>query len=134
MAGVNRMTRMAALAVLGLPEQATAREITRAYRRLAKSTHPDLVGQPGVHHDPEPSDAGIRFAALADAYRALTSAAASPPPAAAPPPPPAAAPPRHGWTPVAVRFTGLPTPAAAPAPIVAGPVRISPATTRRRST
>jgi hypothetical protein len=119
MAGANRMTRMAALAVLGLPEQATAREITRAYRRLAKSTHPDLVGQPGVHHDPEPSDAGIRFAALADAYRALTSAAA---------------PPRHSWTPVAVRFTGLPTPAAAPAPIVAGPVRISPATTRRRST
>jgi hypothetical protein len=128
MAGANRMTRMAALAVLGLPEQATAREITRAYRRLAKSTHPDLVGQPGVHHDPGPSDAGLRFAALADAYRALTSAAASPPP------PPAAAPPRHGWTPVPVRFTGLSTPAAAPAPIVAGPVRISPATTRRRST
>ena len=39
--------RAAALAVLGLPEQATGEQILRAYRRLAKATHPDANGLSG---------------------------------------------------------------------------------------
>jgi curved DNA-binding protein CbpA len=49
-------------ALLGLPRGATAREIRRAYRRLARQHHPDL--NPG-------SDGSQRFAALATAYAIL---------------------------------------------------------------
>jgi hypothetical protein len=134
MAGSTPMTRLAALAVLGLPERATAREITQAYRRLAKAAHPDLTGQPDPHNDPRPAprepgalDAGVRFAALTDAYRALTSTPATPP-AEAP------ASPRPRSRSVTVRFTQPPPPPSTPAPIIAGPVRITPTTTTRRST
>jgi hypothetical protein len=63
--------RMAALALLGLPERATAPQVTRAYRRLAKSTHPDVTG-------PLDRDAASRFAALTAAYRLLLDASSSP--------------------------------------------------------
>ena len=42
----NGITRSVALALLGLPGDASPREITRAYRRLAKATHPDRTGAP----------------------------------------------------------------------------------------
>ena len=102
--------RIAALAVLGLSGQASAREITHAYRRLAKTTHPDITGQ----LDP---DAGRRFAALTEAYEALSS---TPPPPPSPPPPPTPAVTVSLRRPVrvSVRF--------ARPPIVAGPVRMTP--------
>jgi hypothetical protein len=53
----------AALAVLGLAEGADRAAVTRAYRRLAKATHPDRSDAP---------DAPSRFAAITAAYhRAL---------------------------------------------------------------
>src|SRR6188472_1459629 len=73
MTDATKLPRSAALAVLGLSRHASAREITAAYRRLAKATHPDVTG-------PADHDAGRRFAALTEAYRALTSI--SPDPAA----------------------------------------------------
>lgn len=48
--------------VLGVPRDATAREIRRAYRRLARRHHPDLNSSP---------DGPERFAALAHAYEIL---------------------------------------------------------------
>lgn len=61
------MSRSAALALLGLPERASARDITRAYRRLVKQTHPDAAGATGY-------DAPDRFAAVIEAYQLLRSA------------------------------------------------------------
>jgi len=49
--------------VLGVPADASQREITRAYRRAVQHAHPDA--QP---HDPE---AAARFRALTDAYELL---------------------------------------------------------------
>ena len=54
--------------VLGLPDGAAIDEVKRAYRRLARTVHPDL--------HPEATDAErrslqSRFAALTDAYRSL---------------------------------------------------------------
>jgi hypothetical protein len=117
----SAVPRLAALALLGLSEQATAGDVVAAYRRLAKTTHPDVAGR----RDP---DAGRRFAALTDAYRALAPTPASPAPATSAPatasaapspaaPSPGAAPPRRR-TPVRVRYTRP--------PITAGPVRITP--------
>ena len=115
----SAIPRLAALALLGLSERATADDVVAAYRRLAKTTHPDVAGS----RDP---DAGRRFAALTDAYRALVPVPAAPAPASpspspstpsrAAPSPGAAAP--HGRTPVRVRFTRP--------PITVGPVRIAP--------
>jgi hypothetical protein len=102
--------RLAALAVLGLTERATPEQITSAYRRLAKATHPDATGST----DPEGSD---RFADVSDAYRRLTQERPSEvhPPVVVPPP--------------ATSTTPTPTwfgrPAQRP-PIVAGPVTVSP--------
>ena len=122
----SAVPRLAALALLGLSEQATAGDVVAAYRRLAKTTHPDVA-------DPRDPDAGRRFAALTDAYRALVPMPATPAPttpapttsapataSAAPAPAassPGAAQPRRR-TPVRVRYTRP--------PITAGPVRISP--------
>lgn len=123
--------RPAALALLGLSEQATATDVVAAYRRLAKTTHPDVAGP----RDPE---AGRRFAALTDAYRALVPTPAAPSPAAPPQAaPPQGGPPRRGPTPVRVRVTRSPI-VAGPvgvtrSPIVAGPVRISPLPPTSRS-
>ena len=101
--------RLAALAVLGLSGEASAREITQAYRRLAKTTHPDVTG-------PLDHDAARRFAALADAYRVLTpnsiSNSASPSGSRKESVPP------QRPVPVVVRFVR--------SPVCAGPVRITP--------
>src|SRR6188472_3995176 len=71
MTDATKLPRSAALAVLGLSRHASAREVTAAYRRLAKITHPDVT-------DPADQDAGRRFAALTEAYRALTSMPSAP--------------------------------------------------------
>ncbi len=52
--------------VLGVAGDATAPEIRRAYRRLARQHHPD--------HNPGP-ESSARFRALADAYSALNDPA-----------------------------------------------------------
>jgi curved DNA-binding protein CbpA len=79
--------------MLGVPRDASAPEIRRAYRRLAREQHPDL--------NPDP-DGPQRFAALASAYEILHDPAqracydqslrrtpvATVPPRSAPPPPP----------------------------------------------
>lgn len=61
--------RAAALAVLGLPTGANRSQITHAYRRLARATHPDLCSDPG---------AGAQFAAVYAAYRQAIDAADEP--------------------------------------------------------
>ena len=50
----------AAWGVLGLAADADRVQVTRAYRRLARVTHPDVSPNP---------DAAARFAAIANAYR-----------------------------------------------------------------
>jgi hypothetical protein len=99
--------------MLGLTARASAREVTQAYRRLAKTTHPDITG-------PRDHDAARRFAALTEAYHALTLAS--------PTPSPPVLPPLRRPFPVRVRFSPQP-------PIVARPVRVTPPdpppTTRR---
>jgi hypothetical protein len=57
-------TRFDALAVLGLTGTATAEQITAAYRRLAKNTHPDATGRT----DPAATD---RFTQITLAYHRL---------------------------------------------------------------
>jgi hypothetical protein len=55
--------RLAALAALGLSANATPRDIVSAYRRMARSSHPDT------------SDAGgdsAQFARISDAYQYLS--------------------------------------------------------------
>ena len=121
MAGPGGLNRSAALAMLGLTARASAREVTRAYRRLAKTTHPDIAG-------PSDHDATRRFAALTDAYHLLTPTPATPPEPVPPPPP--VPPPLRRPISVRVRFAQQP-------PIVAGPVRVTspdPAPTARRPT
>ena len=115
------MTRVAALAVLGLSEQASPREITQAYRRLAKRTHPDRTGHPD-HVAPThagAADATHVFAAVADAYRALAAAPGTPP-SDGPPSGAVSTPLRP--TPVRIRVRRPPD----DPPIIAGPVRITP--------
>ena len=56
----------AAWAVLGLAAGADRDQVTSAYRRLARATHPDVSPTP---------DAAARFAAVADAYRRAVEAA-----------------------------------------------------------
>lgn len=55
----------AAWAVLGLAAGADRDQVTRAYRRLARATHPDVSPTP---------DAAARFAAVANAYRRAVEA------------------------------------------------------------
>ena len=50
----------AAWAVLGLTANANRDQVSRAYRRMARATHPDVSPSP---------DAAARFAAIANAYR-----------------------------------------------------------------
>jgi hypothetical protein len=105
--------RRAALAALGLPEEATPGEITRSYRRLAKLSHPDATG-------PSDPDAARRFAALSEAYRALRRTSTDP---ALPGP---AAPPAREPQKVTVRIRTAAASPTEPPPIVAGPVVITP--------
>ena len=105
--------RAAALAVLGLPEHATGEQIVRAYRRLAKATHPDANGLSGP-------EAGRRFAAVSQAYHRLR-----PDPAPQDPP-------------KVVERPVVPTrvyrrPSAPQPPIVAGPVVVIPTASRART-
>jgi len=116
--------RVAASALLGLSERATAQEITHAYRRMAKATHPDVTG-------PLDRDAASRFAALTAAYRLLLDATPTPPSAGPAPSPPHPAPPSlwdmegpRSAVPVPIRFT-RPS-------IIVGPVRVSPLPRRPR--
>jgi hypothetical protein len=142
----DRITRSAALALLGLPDDASPRDITQAYRRLAKQTHPDRMSTPPTPTtaDGVVTDSQQRFAQLADAYHALASTSPSTtepsppdtsPPGRTPSPGPSTAP---GAVSIPVRVR---RPAEAPPerpPIIAGPVHITPspppAATPRRST
>jgi hypothetical protein len=123
-------TRTAALAVLGLPRHASHLDVVRAYRRLAKLTHPDLAG-------PTSQDAGERFAVITDAYHALTTAPPTPPaptPAAPTPPAPTPAATRAA-RPVSTQPRTTQVSWSVQPPIVAGPVTIAPipdASVRRR--
>jgi curved DNA-binding protein CbpA len=49
--------------LLGVPRQASASDISRAYRRAARATHPDAR--------PDDAAAADRFSALTDAYEML---------------------------------------------------------------
>jgi hypothetical protein len=60
-------------AVLGIPESASFDDARRAFRALVKSAHPDAGGDPAV------------FAALVDAFNAVTASSRPSPPAASPP-------------------------------------------------
>ena len=111
--GDSSVERGAALTVLGLSESATAADVTQAYRRLAKVTHPDAAG-------PADRDAARRFSALTDAYRSLTT----PPPRGSKAQP--ARPPTPAARPVRVRVRTPSTDEPGRPPIVAGPVRITP--------
>ncbi len=51
-------------AVLGLPADATASDIKKAWRRLARENHPDTVGESPEHRD--------RFARAQGAYQVLS--------------------------------------------------------------
>lgn len=97
----------AAFTVLGLPTDATRIEIARAYRRLARATHPDLSGE---------ADAGERFAAISAAYEQAITAV----------PEVSVAPPVHGGSPSPGRRWRGATPSVPQAGVVAGPVHVSP--------
>jgi hypothetical protein len=125
MSGPSRITRSAALAVLGLPEHASPREITQAFRRLAKATHPDRTPTADVPTlaQAAPTDDAQRFTVLADAYHALapTSEKTSSDPTT--PPPPRVT---GGPVSVPVRVRRPPGQPDEQPPIVAGPVCITP--------
>src|SRR3954469_5246976 len=124
--GDSSVERRAALTMLGRSDSASAVDVTQAYRRLAKVTHPDAAG-------PADRDAARRFSALAAAHRSLT-----PPPPRGPRPPPTPPPPPRGPEPQPPRPpppSGRPVPTRVRTasigerdrpPIVAGPVRITP--------
>jgi hypothetical protein len=59
-----------ALKVLGIPAGSDWGTVTRAYRRLARETHPDVSGDP---------DAAERFATVTAAYRLLSGVPPAPP-------------------------------------------------------
>jgi hypothetical protein len=59
--------RTEAFQVLGVPADSDAEAVAHAYRRLARLTHPDVSADP---------EAAARFATLAAAYRLASQAAA----------------------------------------------------------
>lgn len=91
-----------AFQLLGIPPDSDRDAITHAYRRLARTVHPDVSAD---------ADATQRFVALAEAYRIATTAPAG-----------RLAAPAGGEVPV--RWTGGQS--MQDAPIVAGPVRVGP--------
>ena len=64
MAALSPSERVAALTLLGLPPRPTPEEVTQAYRRLARTAHPDVTGRT----DPAAAE---RFVAISDAYHRL---------------------------------------------------------------
>lgn len=81
----------AALALLGLGADADPDQVRRAYRRLARATHPDVSPT---------ADAAARFDALARAHRVVADAIRPPerPRTASPvPPQPPSGPPLGHW-------------------------------------
>lgn len=128
MTSSNGLTRSAALALLGLPDDALPRDITAAYRRLAKATHPDRTSAPAAAAlaDPAASDSQQRFARVADAYHALASTPQTPPPETSAPgrtPPDPSTP---GAVSIPVRVRKAPGAPPERPTIVAGPVHITP--------
>ncbi|WP_310964702.1 DnaJ domain-containing protein [Nocardioides terrisoli] len=122
-----------ARAILGVAAESSPATVARAYRRLARATHPDVSSAP---------DAAERFAAICAAYEVLRQApirpahlsepetaetgwdadARAPRPDAVPLDPSVAARP-SGWPPRGTRgYFGRPAPV-----IVAGPVTVLPA-------
>ena len=129
MTGSNKVTRSAALALLGLPADACPRDITRAYRRLAKATHPDRLSAPAAAAlgDPAASEPQERFARLADAYHALASTPETSPSETSPSGrTPSLDPSTPGAVSVPVRVRKAPGQPPERPPIVAGPVHITP--------
>jgi hypothetical protein len=122
------ITRSAALALLGLSGDASPRDITRAYRRLAKATHPDRTSLSTAPVGDGAASDQDRFARLADAYHALAS---TPQPRSPGTPSPGRAsgpdPSTPGAVSVPVRVRKAPGKPPERPPIVAGPVHITPA-------
>lgn len=63
MSSADDLDRLAALAALGLDSAASPRDIVSAYRRLARSSHPDTAA---------PSATELNFDQISAAYRFLT--------------------------------------------------------------
>jgi hypothetical protein len=108
--------RARALAVLGLPERATPREVTDRFRSLAKAMHPDTAAVA--------PDAARRLTAICDAYHLLARAE---PPTAAQSTPPSA--PRTPQQPAAGPSLWSPPSRHGPRPrpwLVAGPAHVRP--------
>ena len=95
-----------AFRLLGIPQDSDRAAIAQAYRRLARTTHPDVSDQ---------ADAAERFADLAEAYRIASTS-----PGLRPPDRPGGA--------ASVQWSGTRTPLGSP--IVAGPVRVMPSAGR----
>jgi hypothetical protein len=142
MARSNKITRSEALALLGLPGDASARDITQAYRRLAKATHPDRTSAAALPAtaDRVVTDSPHEFALLAEAYHALAATPESPPPEPSPsgrtsPPGPLTT---AGAVSIPVRVRNPPEEQPERPPIIAGPVHITPSlppkATPRRTT
>ncbi len=104
-----RHSRESALALLGLPKDATRRDIVSAYRRLARTTHPDVAAGP--------LDGPPDFAAVRDAYQQLTDLVPGPEPAHSP---------NQPASPVTAQLVRPRTGQRRRPPIVAGPVHIQP--------
>lgn len=113
----GELDRLAALATLGVGVDASEQDILSAYRRLARSSHPDTAEQSLTSQD---------FAQINAAYRLLTRAESPAATAAAQPPAPEREPYPSG-------FAGLPLEEVLwsdswpdDPPVVAGPVIIRP--------
>lgn len=118
----QNLTVTAALALLGLDESADRQAVTRAYRRLARSTHPDRS---------DTADAAGQFDTITAAYRRALDAL--PTPASEPTTPHVVTrtvPDRLPDPPLGVR---LPPGDAARPIIIVGPARVGPLPAHRRS-
>ncbi len=124
----NGITRAAALALLGLSGDASPREITQAYRRLAKATHPDHTNAPAAADVTGPGASDQQpFARVADAYHALASTPQTSRPQTSPSGRAATSEPSaHRAVSVPVRVRRTPEEPPERPPIVAGPVHITP--------
>ena len=113
----------AAWALLGLAAGADHDQVTRAYRRLARATHPDVSPAP---------DAATRFSTVANAYRRAVEAARVGAPGRGEVEATVPRAPRPGWSGTGFTTVGAGArPIGRPyrpgnAPIVAGPVHIRP--------